>query len=184
MIGPFDKKRIEYQPIKITFQFETMSNYIRPPSVTDTCMVCYEPYGTKKNIFIPKTCTHPLCKVCSKKCKECPCCRIKYTNKKEMSEVQKKIKHIYFLRKTMHQFTLGVNDIQTKMDHTCDNYYSLIYNTMITTIILAETELQEKMNAKDRKYRREKLHRHPYSTDDLLRRLVNDGLMIVPDEDN
>ena len=156
-----------------------MSNYAIPPKVTDSCMVCYEIYTTKKNIFIPKTCIHPLCKGCAKKCKECPVCRLKYVNKKELSEIQKKMKHIYFLRKSMFQFMQGVNDIQTKMDHTCDNHYGLIYNTMVTTIVMLETEMQGKMNAKDRKDRREKLARHPYDADDLTRRLINDGLMVL-----
>ena len=101
-----------------------------------------------------------------------------------MSEVQKKMKHIYFLRKSMHQFAQGIDDIQTKMDHTCDNYYALIYGTMLTTIILVETELQGKMNAKDRKLRREKLFKHPYSTYELTQRLLNDDLMVVPDDED
>ena len=159
----------------------TMSNYTQPPSITDTCMVCYEPYGTKKNIFVPKTCTHPLCKVCSKKCKECPCCRVPYKTKKEMSEIQKKIKHIYFLRKSLHQFVIGVIDIQTKMGHSCDNHYSLIYNTMISNVLIMETELQNRMNAKDRKIRGDKLYNHPYSHPELLSRLVDQGLMVIPE---
>lgn len=84
----------------------------------------------------------------------------------------------------MHQFSQGIEEIQTKMDRTCDNYYALIYHTMITTIVLVETELQGKMNAKDRKLRREKLYRHPYSTYDLAQRLLNDGLMVVDEEES
>lgn len=160
-----------------------MSNFQQLPTAQDSCMVCLEDYGDLKNIFKPKTCVHPICAKCAKRCTKCPYCNQIYKVKKEYTTVQRQIKHIYHTRKTMVNFAKTVRITDNQFGAEFDIHYSFLYQNYIQTIVLMETELQRNMNARDRANRRNKLSSHPYTTVELYSELVLRSLVEIPPVD-
>ena len=159
-----------------------MSNYENPPSVNDSCMVCMEVYKTVKKIHVPSTCVHHLCVKCVKRCKECPYCKIPYPKvPKEKTPAQCMIKHIYFLRKNMHQFKKMIHDNRNKFGDHCDVHYHSLLNNMATHIVLMEKELQNMLTVVELRKRKHALLNHPYSNDDLDLFLYTNNLMFLED---
>jgi len=148
-----------------------MSNYVNPPNIDDTCPVCLDEYGHTKNIFVPKTCPHPICKKCVKKCKECPYCKVAYKNKREMTENAKRVKHIYFLRKNYYTYVKSSRDCIEQYGGTYNHHYDLVHDTYVIGIVHMEKDLQDNMNARDRAARRRSLLRHPYNSVPLEERM-------------
>jgi len=156
-----------------------MSNYENPPSVNDTCMVCMETYKTMKKIHIPSTCVHHLCTNCVKRCKECPYCKVAYPKLvKEKTRSQCMIKHIYFLRKNLHQFFKMIHENRNKFDHYCDIHYNSMANTIINHIVLMEKELQDILTIAERNKRKRTLQNHPYCNNNLHSYLLTHDLIL------
>lgn len=160
-----------------------MSNFQQLPTAQDSCMVCLEDYGDLKNIFKPKTCVHPICISCAKRCTKCPYCNQIYKVKKEYTTVQRQVKHIYHTRKNMFNFAKTTRQTDAQFGPVFDIHYNFLYQHFINTIVLMETELQLTMNARDRETRRKKLAFHPYATEELQVELLRRELLEVPAEE-
>lgn len=155
-----------------------MSNYDIPPTVNDTCMVCMDAYSTMKNVHVPSTCVHHLCKKCVKRCKECPYCKIPYLKiVKEKTPAQCMIKHIYFVRKNLHQLH---NMVETNRNNF-GNHFNIHYNSMIDNmtnhIVLMEKQLQDMLPVRERTKRRQTLLNHPYRNSHLQRYMMSYNLI-------
>ena len=156
-----------------------MSNYNQSPEVTDSCMICMEEYKTKQNIHIPKTCSHPICKKCYKRCTDCPYCKTSY-KKKQPSDTDKRIKHILYLRRVLFRFIKEGKKNQEDWGNQYRMQYELLYNTHVHSIVTAEKELQEKMTAPQRLQRRKATYRLPYPNEDVNDLLFQLELLVPP----
>ena len=128
-----------------------MSNYVQPPEVTDSCMICMEEYKTKQNIYIPKTCAHPICKVCVKKCKNCPYCKKPYKKTREFTEPQKRAKRIDTMLRTMWNFAQEIQKNRTLYgdDDTFSSNYLQVSRNYISTICRMEREHQNALTPRE-----------------------------------
>jgi len=98
-----------------------------------------------------------------------------------MSETAKMIKHIYYLRKSMYQFLIMMQDNYGRFGNRAENHYLNIYYTMVNTVVHAESDLQMMMTIPERNRRRTTVYFHPYQTDDLQDRLSTGNLMVTPE---
>ena len=155
-----------------------MSNYDIPPTVNDTCMVCMDAYSTMKNVHVPSTCVHHLCKKCVKRCKECPYCKIPYLKiVKEKTPAQCMIKHIYFVRKNLHQLHNMVETNRNKFGNHFDIHYNSMIDNMTNHIVLMEKQLQDMLPVRERTKRRQTLLNHPYRNSHLQRYMMSYNLI-------
>jgi hypothetical protein len=159
-----------------------MSNYDVPPTINDTCMVCFEIYSTMKNIHIPTTCVHHICKKCAKRCKECPYCKKPYKSKKEKTPAQCMIKHIYFMRKNLYHFAKMVESNRNNFGNHFDIHYNSMIDQMTNHIVLMEKQLQDMLPVRERFKRRQTLLNHPYNSNHLHHYLITFNL--VPEIEN
>jgi len=155
-----------------------MSNYDIPPTVNDTCMVCMDAYSTMKNVHVPSTCVHHLCKKCVKRCKECPYCKIPYLKiVKEKTPAQCMIKHIYFVRKNLHQFYNMMETNRNSFGNHFDIHYNSMIDNMTNHIVLMEKQLQDMLPVRERAKRRQTLLNHPYRNNHLQRYMMSYNLV-------
>ena len=164
----------------LTYPNPIMSNYAERPSITDSCIVCMEEYGNARNIHIPKSCPHPICKKCVKRCNECPLCKVKYP-KKEVSDIQRRIKHVIYLRRTLYRFTKDIQKITETLGDQYRIQYDLIYNTHVHALVSAEKELQDQMTVPQRRIRRISVLHMPYHTEDLNYLMIRYELAVPPE---
>lgn len=150
-----------------------MSNYHEPPTATDECPVCYEPYGDVIRIVTPSSCVHSICIDCFQHCDSCPNCRASYSNDVHADahsihphnhlpnrpsrairsdhldayyqRIMRRKRHISALIHMFRQFVTSMRRAETANGMEMHAQYLDIGHTMIRTIVHQEEMLQSQM---------------------------------------
>lgn len=151
-----------------------MSNYQQPPTATDECPVCYEPYGDIIRIFTPISCVHSICIDCYQHCDACPNCRMSYPNSSSDDDtyvhahnrlpnrparatrseqvgdsayqrIMQRKRHISALIHMFRQFVSGMRRAETANGTHLHAQYLVIGTTMMQSIVDQEHVLQTQM---------------------------------------